>query len=184
MSVPHHSTHISQLKTLLQQNVSRVDAATKLGITPSAVTQLLAEAPANTLAVAASNAPSAGAVSPQTNELDDQYDRIEQKLLNQLEKTIPLLMRPAEIANVMTRVNAAKRRGGPLKQQDGAPRVLQLSLPLAIQAKFVLNQQNQVVAAGAQDLVTLPSSGVTRLLEESKNETHQEDEFGFTTTGP
>lgn len=153
MSIPHHSTHLAALDTLLKQGVSRSEAAAKLDITPSAVTQL---APSIATGVA-------------TNPLDDQYDAIEKKLLDQLERTIPLLMRPMEISRVLTTINQAKRRGGPLHTSNEAPKVLQLTLPIAIQNRFVVNAQNQVVSAGAQDLVTLPSNNVAKLLEGTQN---------------
>jgi hypothetical protein len=140
----------SSVAALLKYNMKRVDIADELGLTPGAITQ------------AASKLPAVEA-SPEELELDSSYDKIESKLLKQLEKTIPLLMRPMEISRVLQTVNAAKRRGGPLKSQQAAPTVLQLNLPLAIQNRFVLNSLNQVVSAGNQDLVTIPSGAVSRL---------------------
>lgn len=153
MTIPHHSTTRAALDKLINQGVSRSDAADSLGLTPSAVTQALGSAPAST----------------DTNPLDDQYDRIEKKLLDQLERTAPLLMKPGEISRVLQTINSAKRRGGPLKTDNEIPRVLQLHLPVAIQNRFVVNSTNQVVSAGSQDLVTLPSANVAKLLEGSKN---------------
>lgn len=150
---------------LLAKGIRKVDIAEHLGLTPSAVTQAVASAPAAQL-------------TDQHVQLDNQYDRIEQGLLNQLEKTMPLLMRPMEIAKVLSTINGARRRGGPLKD-SGPKTVVQLNLPVAIQNRFVLNAQNQVVSAGNQDLVTLQSQNVVKLLESSKNASPQEDEFGF-----
>lgn len=177
MSIPHHSTHAAAVAKMLRANNSRMDIATELGLTPSAVTQLAA-----TPAVQAAIAPSSA-----ETELDNQYDRIEKKLLDQLERTTPLLMRPMEIAKVLTTINGAKRRGGALKQSDAPQQVLNLTLPLAIQNKFVLNQHNQVITAGSQDLVTIQSAGVSKLLEQrvqhaltqSNTSAKEEDEFGF-----
>ena len=182
MSIPHHSTHTSALAKLLAQGVSKSDAAQLLQITPSAVTQLAPPpSPATARALPKSVDPVEGTSSDNSHPLDDQYDRIEKKLLDQLERTTPLLMRPMEISRVLQTINAAKRRGGPLTQSNEAPKILQLNLPIAIQTRFVLNANNQVVSAGAQQLVTLQSSNVAKLLEESKNahQIAQEDEFGF-----
>jgi predicted transcriptional regulator len=147
----------SQVAELLKYNMKRVDIAAELGLTPGAVTQ-----------AAARLAPTDEPLTPQHAELDSTYDSIESKLLKQLDKTIPLLMRPMEISRVLQTINAAKRRGGPLKNATAAPTVLQLNLPIAIQNRFVLNSNNQVISAGAQDLVTIPSSAVSRLAAESK----------------
>lgn len=183
MSIPHHSTHLPKLNRLLRTSASRTDIADELGLTPSAVTQLVA-----TPAVQASIASSKQETAAADAQLDESYDRIERTLLTQLERTVPLLMRPREIADVLTKINGAKRRGGPLKSEPAQTVVLQLNLPVAIKNKFVLNQANQVVSAGSQDLVTLPSANVTKLLEQKANHalppTAEEDEYGFThTTG-
>jgi len=149
-------TTATSVAALLKHNMKRVDIAAELGLTPSAITQSIAK-------MAQVDEP----VTESHKRLDDQYDSIEGKLLNQLEKSIPLLMRPMEISRVLQTVNAAKRRGGPLKSAQVAPTVLQLNLPVAIQTRFVLNSLNQVVSAGAQDLVTIPSAAVSRLASES-----------------
>lgn len=178
MSIPHHSTHAATAAKLLAAGSRNVDIAAELGLTPSAVTQLAA-----TPAVASQVAALKSSTAETDAALDNQYDRIEQKLLNQLERTVPLLMRPREIADVLTKINGAKRRSGPLKANDAPVTVLQLNLPVAIKNKFVLNQLNQVVTAGSQDLVTIQSAGVAKLLEQKATHalppTEDEDEFGF-----
>lgn len=162
-----HSFNTSSLATLLAAGHTRSEAAAALGVTPSAVTQL-----AESMEV--------------SEQIDSQYDEIENMLLKQLKRTVPTLLRPAEIANVLTRVNQAKRRGS-LHQDNNTPQtVINLNLPTSIQNKFVLNSSNQVVSAGTQELVTIPSGAVTKLLE-AQNESKQQqltqtDEFGFSPT--
>jgi hypothetical protein len=142
----------SSVAALLKYNMKRVDIADELGLTPGAITQAAAR-------ITTPDEP----IPEKHARLDDQYDEIEAQLLTQLKRTIPMLLRPEAITNVLSRINAAKRRGGPLKSQQVAPTVLQLNLPLAIQNRFVLNSLNQVVSAGNQDLVTIPSAAVSRL---------------------
>jgi hypothetical protein len=166
----------SSVAELLKYNMKRVDIAAELGLTPGAITQ-----------AAARLTPADEPLTPQHAELDSTYDSLEAKLLKQLDRTIPLLMRPMEISRVLQTINSAKRRGGPLKSQATVPTILQLNLPIAIQNRFVLNSNNQVISAGAQDLVTIPSSAVSRLAAESKTNhanisTHTEgifQELGF-----
>ena len=175
MSIPHHSTNASALATLLTSGMTQSQAAAALGITPSAVSQLMS-----------SESPELDAARKRSSALDAEYDEIEGALLKQLKRTIPLLLRPGEISNVLTRINAAKRRGVAADTPSGPTQVIQLNLPTRIQNKFVVNCTNQVVTAGDQDLVTIQSAAVQKLLESHNNAApqiplvEQEDEFGFT----
>ena len=175
MSIPHHSTHASALATLLTSGMTQSQAAATLGITPSAVSQLMS-----------SESPELDAARKRSSALDAEYDEIEGALLKQLKRTIPLLLRPGEISNVLTRINAAKRRGVAADTPSGPTQIIQLNLPTRIQNKFVVNSTNQVVTAGDQDLVTIQSAAVQKLLESHNNAApqiplvEQEDEFGFT----
>ena len=153
MSIPHHSTNLTPLQKLLASRATRSEAATALGITPSAVTQLAEQLPQDQESLKRSTA------------IDEHYDTIEAKLLTQLERTIPMLLRPAEIARTLQIVNGAKRRGVGAIREQGPTHIIALNLPLAIQNKFTVNSSNQVVSAGTQDLVTMPSAAVPRLLE-------------------
>lgn len=183
MSIPHHSTHITQLTALLSAGVSQVDAASRLGITPSAVTQLIETSP--------DLQELRRKQLERSSQLDIEYDEIEAKLLQQLKRVLPLVMKPGEIGNLLTRINAARRRGVAASTNEGPTTIVQLNLPTAIQNKFVVNTANQVVAAGSQELVTIPSQAVQTLLKR-KELPHaptiptptilEEDEFGFTHT--
>lgn len=160
MSIPHHSTHTPQLINLLTKGVSQIEAAKALGITPGAVTQLM-EHPEVSAALETYRM----AQIAQSSQIDAKYDTIELKLLEQLERVTPLLMRPGEIAQVLTRVNSAKRRGVAHTQAAGPAKVLSLNIPIALQARFVLNGKNQVVEAGNQTLVTMQSSNIAKFAE-------------------
>lgn len=160
MSIPHHSTHTPQLINLLTKGVSQIEAAKALGITPGAVTQLM-EHPEVSAALETYRM----AQIAQSSQIDAKYDTIELKLLEQLERVTPLLMRPGEIAQVLTRVNSAKRRGVAHTAAAGPAKVLSLNIPVALQARFVLNGTNQVVEAGNQTLVTMQSSNIAKFAE-------------------
>lgn len=188
MSIPHNSTHANQVITYLKNGISPIEISRALGITPGAVTQLM-QSPQVSTEIAKMQAEQ----QARSSAIDARYDNIEEKLLIQLEKTVPLLMRPGEIANVLTRINAAKRRGVAHQVNQGPAQVLQLNIPIALQSKFVVNSANQVVQAGEQTLVTMQSSNIpglaqTRLSEVQNVITDQtnsatiqeEDEFGFT----
>lgn len=180
MSIPHHSTHAAQLIKYISSGVLPGEAARALGITPGAVTQLM-----ETPEVATELSRLREEQLLRSSALDTKYDRIEDKLLDQLERTVPLLLRPGEIANVLARVNSAKRRGAGHTPAAAPTKILQLNLPTILQQKFVVNSHNQVITAGAQDLVTIPSAAVAKLIEANHAHTatpiiEEEDEFGFT----
>ena len=141
MSIPHHSTNLTPLQKLLAARATRSEAAAALGITPSAVTQLAEQLPQDQESLERSTA------------IDAQYDTIEAKLLTQLERTIPMLLRPAEIARTLQIVNGAKRRGVGAIREQGPTHIIALNLPLAIQNKFTVtikthryhHQPNQLI---------------------------------------
>ncbi len=173
MSIPHHSTNLAPLAQMLAAGQTKSQAARTLGITPSAVSQL-------------TSTEAQEAQLKRSSELDAQYDRIEDKLLKQLERSIGLVVRPAEIARTLQIINSAKRRGVSASLESAPATVVQLNLPTTIQNKFTLNSSNQVVTAGTQDLVTIQSNNVKNLLEthRAKNllPSPEEDEFGFPTS--
>jgi hypothetical protein len=87
---------------------------------------------------------------------DNKYDQIEDKLLERLDQTLPMLMRPAEITAVLAKINAAKRRGtvgveGVVSQQQ----LVTLHMPVKLVQKFSTNIQQQVIDVGGQSLVTI-----------------------------
>lgn len=160
MSIAHHSTHSNQLINLLTKGVTPSEAARALGITPGAVTQLM-EHPDVSSALETYRM----AQVAQSSQIDANYDAIELQLQEQLKRVTPLLMRPGEIAQVLTRVNSAKRRGVAHQAAQGPSKVLTLNIPVALQAKFVLNASNQVIEAGNQTLVTMQSSNIAKFAE-------------------
>lgn len=177
--IPHHSTHSAKLLEFLKNGVTPTEAALALGITPGAVTQLM-----DTPEVSTELQKIREEQLKKSATIDAKYDDLEIKLLNQLDRVTPLLMRPLEIAKVLGTVNAAKRRGVAHTTESKPATILQLNIPVALQAKFVVNATNQVVEAGAQTLVTMPSANIAKLAEAkhvpSLPPPKEEDEFGFT----
>lgn len=186
MSIPHHSTHATQALTLFEQGVTNSEIARSLGVTPSAITQLF-----DSEELAPRVKEIREAQLERSASLDVRYDRIEEKLLDQLERTIPMLLKPEQITNVLSRVNAAKRRGISLTQDNKPATVVHLALPPQIMQRITTNINNQVVSVGGQQLITLQSQNVATLakLSEVQNASQpqtvlieQEDEYGFTTS--
>lgn len=163
MPTLHNSTEERALK-LLGSGLGPEVVANALGISASRVSQLLSdpdfaaqveEARFNTL--------------QSHNERDNKYDDLEDKLLSQMKQSVPLMVRPLEIARALQIINNAKRRGSSAPEQiTQQNNVVQLVMPTQIVNNFTTNINNQVVTAGAQELVTMQSGALLKRLEESK----------------
>lgn len=118
-------------------------------------------------------------------ELDDKYTGLEEKLLDKLEKVLPLMAKPRDVLAAVQVINNAKRRGAQTAPvaTTGA-QVVQLVLPQFISQKFISNVNNQVVEVrdeqgGARSLVTASSGSLGELaaqhLDKGTGEEHDSD---------
>lgn len=95
------------------------------------------------------------------NQRDSSYDALEDKLLEQLKMSAPMLMRPMEIAKVLSVINAAKRRGSSTPESiTNQQTVVNIMMPTQIVQKFTTNISNQVISAGTQELLTIQSGAL------------------------
>ena len=156
------------IQLLGQGHAPRVVAAA-LGVTESAISQLLSsEATAKEVAEKRAEALS------RYTEMDDKWNALENRLLDKLEKVVPLLMKPRDILHALDKVNGAKRRGS-LTPQDTLPqdRVVSLDLPPAIQYNFITNINKQVVEVTEGNdirhpLITIPTDKLEGLSNEKR----------------
>jgi hypothetical protein len=100
------------------------------------------------------------------NERDEKYDKMEDTLIDRMEKVLPMMFKPMEVLKALTTINGIKRRGvtspsSITNQQE----VVTLILPTAIIQNFTTNINNQVVKIGDKDLVTIQSGGMNDLLD-------------------
>jgi hypothetical protein len=104
------------------------------------------------------------------NDRDNAYDRLEDNLIEKLKDCLPYMMRPMEILKAIQVINAAKRRGSSAPESITSQQtVVQLIMPTQIMQAFTTNINNQVIKAGQQDLVTVQSSNMDKLLEGVRN---------------
>jgi len=151
---------------LLGSGVNAEAVATALGVSPSRISQLLSDEnfAARVTELRFNNL-------QQHNKRDNAYDTLEDKLLSKLERALPLMMRPAEILKALQVVNGAKRRGQSAPEQiTNQQTIVNIVLPSQVVNKFTTNSNNQVIKAGHQDLVTMPSGSLLKKIEEEKNE--------------
>jgi predicted transcriptional regulator len=151
--------------TLLSQGVPAEAVAATLGVTPSRISQLLSDPEfASTLQEKKFES------LQKHNERDSKLDALEDKLIEKLDKNLPLMMRPMELVRTLQVVNGAKRRGASAPTQLTAQQtIINLTLPTQIINQFKTNAQNQVTETGQQSLLTMQSSS---LLTKLKGATH------------
>lgn len=143
---------------LLGSGVPQESVASALGVTPSYISQLL------------SDEGFAGEVTKlkyealtKHTERDTKYDDLEDKLLDKLEKSLPLMMRPMDIQRALNTVNNAKRRGTDSKESIIAQQnIVEITMPTQIVQQFTTNTVNQVIMAGEQDLTTIQSGDLLK----------------------
>lgn len=151
---------------LLSSGIEQVAVASALGVTESRISQILA----NPL-YAQRLAELKYTQLMKHNETDNKYDALEKKVLAQLERTLALVMDPMKLARILTVLNSAKRRGASAPDSLVRQRpTVRLNVSQTVLARFSVNGSNQVVQASigneTQDLVTIQSQGVQRLLNE------------------
>lgn len=149
---------------LLGSGISAENTASALGVSPSRISQLLA-------VVAFSDEVSKLRYTAlqSHNVRDNRYDSLEDRLIKKLEHSLPLMVKPADIVNALTRVNAAKRRGQSAPQQVvNQQNIVNLTIPTVIADKFAINVNNQVVKAGEQELQTMPSGNLLKQVEDAR----------------
>ncbi len=155
----------------LGNGLSAEVVASAVGVTTGYISQLLSDPEiAQTVSGLRSAKLSEG------SDRDSKYDDLEDSLLDQLEEVVPFMTKSHEIVRALTMVNGAKRRTVIPEVTDsisGAGTVINLILPTAMVPQFITNANNQVVEAGDQTLVTMPSGQ----LEVMHNE-HSEDRKG------
>jgi hypothetical protein len=147
---------------LLAQNIRPELVAGAVGVTPSAISQLISrEDFANELATRK-------VTSLQShNDRDAKYDSIEDKLIASFEQNMGLMMRPGELLRALQVVNSLKRRGVPSTETAlQNTEVVQLSLPSVVVNRFEVNINNQVIKAGGQSVVTVQSHKMAELAKD------------------
>lgn len=147
---------------LLGSGVSAADVARALAVTPGRISQLLA----NTEFAAAVIQLKFDALQ-EHGARDSKYDNLEDKLLEKLERVLPMMLKPKDILNALKAVNAAKRRGvAATEHVVSQQNVVALVLPTIVAQTFTTNINNQVIKVGDVDLLTLSSNS---LLEQVKS---------------
>lgn len=148
---------------LLGQKIPPESVAAALGVSPSRISQLLSQEE-----FAAKVATLRYENLQKHNQRDTTYDSLEDKLLDKLSKSLPLMFRPIEILKAIQVINGAKRRGQSAPESVvNQQTIVNLVLPTQITQKFTVNVNNQVISAGEQNLLTMQSGNLLKRIESS-----------------
>jgi hypothetical protein len=156
--------------TLLGQGIEPSTVASAIGVSPSYISQLMADKTfeAKVVEMRVENL-------VKHSERDSAYDKIEANLQDRLEKMIPMMFKPMEIVKTLQVINAAKRRGpGSPDSISATQEVISLTLPTTIINQYMITPQletnslNQVIRVGEQDIITVQSNRMEDLLSSRK----------------
>lgn len=100
--------------------------------------------------------------------MDNKADKLENLLLNKLEKAIPMMFKPSEILNAYKILNSANRRStvGGLGGGSNGGAVVQINLPARAALRFKMDGAGEVIEVEGKPLVTMQSSVLMRKLSE------------------
>ena len=147
--------------TLLGYGANPESVAAACGVDPSRISQLVSDPH-----FAAQVAELRFQNLAKYNERDSKYDTLEDELLEKLDTLKDLICNPMQVLKALQVLNTAKRRGSSSPEAIiNNTQIVNLSMPTIIITKFQTNQNNQVIKAGSQDLVTIPSH---RILDQAK----------------
>jgi NADPH:quinone reductase-like Zn-dependent oxidoreductase len=160
---------------LLSTGISATQVAAAIGISDSAISQMVADPEFASQLVDAKFIN----LSKHT-ERDTATDALESKLLNKLDKTVDMIINPMQILKAYQIVNAAKRRAQQSDSilQNQAPTV-SITVPVLIANQFTTDVNNQAISIGEHSLVTIQSGNVEKLAsnlllrKEIKNESNK-----------
>jgi len=157
--------NLDQIKKLLGGGLSAGIVAEAVGVTPSYISQLL-ENPQFKEEVEVIRAKDL----VNNKRIDEKYDEIEDKLLDQLEKVIPLIHKPSEIVRTIQVINGAKRKSVTVGDGEAlmAGTIVNLNLPKIIYKKYTINMAGGMVQVDDRPLTPMPSSALLQSLESRK----------------
>lgn len=168
------STEVRAL-SLLGAGVSAESTAAALGVSAARISQLLSseEFSAQVAELRFKNL-------SKHNERDSKLDSLEDKIIDKLEGSLSLVVRPLELTRMLQVINAAKRRGSSTPEAiTEKQQIVQLTMPTNILNNFTVNVNlnNQVTKIGSQNLLTIQSGTLLKTIEaarEVKGEQHEQ----------
>lgn len=156
-----------KIRDLLGEGIPANMVASAVGVTPSYISQLLAD-PNFAMEVAELRTKDL----VEDKETDDRYDRIEAALLEKLEDLIPFINKPRDVLDALMKINQAKRRNAiPAgTSQNVAGNVVTINLPSVIVNNFKINMAGGMVEVDGRSLQPLNSKELLKSLEDRRSQ--------------
>jgi len=141
----------ARILDMLGNGLAPTVVASALGVTDSYISQLIGEESFSQQVTALRYKNLQAATSR-----DRDYDSIEDELIKKMKDLLPLMYKPMEVLRAITVINQAKRRGADAPDNTVIHQtIVQLTLPNAITTRFTKDINNQVIAVGEQELITI-----------------------------
>ncbi len=134
--------------------------STACGVTPSYVSQLLADQE-----FAEAVAARRFELLSRNNARDAKADAIEDAALEKLDSMLGMVYNPMQVLKIYQVVNAAKRRGSAGQAEASTVinnQVVNLVLPPAISQRFTRDANNQVIEVAAEEVRMVPETQITK----------------------
>lgn len=146
---------LDYIVSALRRGFNTSQIAVGLGVTQSAVTQLVSEHDLEKLASGENR----------FADIDQAYDNLERKALQKLNTALDLHeCSPVQLAMIASRLNGAKRRSLRESAQDNAgASLVQISIPKHLNVTVTVSANNEVVAVGEREINTLSLADVRSL---------------------
>lgn len=174
------TTTEERVLALLGQGLQPEVVAAAVGVSPSRISQLVSQPD-----FAAKVAELRYENLAKHNTRDNAYDSLEDVLVAKMKDLIPMMFRPSEILKAIQIINGAKRRGASTPEAIVSQQTtVNLIMPVQVIQQFTKNVDNQVVKAGEQELVTVQSASMNKLLASGKLSQTLQIEKGVTDVMP
>lgn len=156
-----------QIKFLLKANCRPGDVAAQVGCDPSYISQLMQDDQfVNEVLTARVQ------YLEKSAQRDLNYDEIEDQLISGLKSKVEqgvTFWKPDILLRAITTINNAKRRSVQLKPEGGDTiinnNIIQLTVPAHAVKQFQVNSDNEVIAVGAQELVSMPAKQLLNMVK-------------------
>lgn len=160
---------IEKIKELLGTGLANDVVASAVGVTPSYISQLMANEKFSADVIALRTKTLMAATAR-----DKSWDGIEEKLLDKLEQVVSsgMIFKPQDLLRALVVANAAKRRGSTAQEAlTGNKTVVSISIPVTVMNHYTKNAQGEVIEVttpegNTQTLSTMPAAALMRRLTE------------------
>ena len=164
------TTTAEKIKALLGDGLSNEVVATAVGVSPSYISQLMADRLFADEVIALRTQALTAA-----SGRDRSWDGLEDKLLDRLHQIVDqhMIYKPQDLIRTLHVVNGAKRRGNPVHEQLTVNKtVVSIRLPTVVVNQYRKNDASEVIEVTTpegitQTLATMPAIALMRKLSES-----------------